>query len=135
MVVIGSPGDDGKGRDSGAAYIFNVSLDSLNREPPTDTGGLVIAGSASIVGVNITHPNGNVYNQVLLTGQRATVSSDGTGITRISFLDINDDIVQVEFSGKVNVTVTLDADTFEAAAPLIGPRFSYQLLSERVTGC
>ena len=119
QVIMGRPSADDKGARSGAAYIFNVSPDSLNREPPRDTGGLVIAGSASIVGVNITHPNGNVYNQVLLTGQRATVSSDGTGITRISFLDINDDIVQVEFSGNVTVTVTLDADTFEAAAPPI----------------
>ena len=119
QVIIGRPSADYKGARSGAVYIFNVSPDSLNREPPRDTGGLVIAGSANIVGVNITHPNGNVYNQVLLTGQRATVSSDGTGITRISFLDINDDIVQVEFSGNVTVTVTLDADTFAAAAPPI----------------
>lgn len=93
VVVIGKPRDNEKGPRSGAAYIFSLSADSLNREPPTDTGGLVIAGSANIVGVNITHPNGNVYNRVLLTGPRASISSDGTGITRISFTDFDDDIV------------------------------------------
>ena len=119
VVVIGKPTDNDIGPRSGAAYIFSLSSDSLNRDPPTDTGGLVIAGSANIVGVNIPHPNGNVYNQVLLTGPRASISSDGTRITRISFLDFDDDIVQVEFSGKATVTVTFDTKTFVAAAPPI----------------
>ena len=119
VVVIGTSGDNDKGPRSGAAYIYGLSAESLNREPPTYTGGINIVGSANIVGVNIPHPNGSVYNQVLLTGRRAAVSSDGTRITRISFLDINDDIVQVEFSGKATVTVTLDAETFVAAAPPI----------------
>ena len=54
-VVIGHSEDIDKGPRSGAAYIFNLSADSLNRESPTDKGGLIIAGSANIVGVNITH--------------------------------------------------------------------------------
>ena len=103
----------------GAAYVFNLDSDSSSGESPTDTVGLVIEGSANTVGENITHLNGNVYTQVLLTGRSATLSQDGTEIIRISFLDINDDIVQVEFSGKATVTVTLDAETFVAAAPPI----------------
>jgi hypothetical protein len=74
-------------------------------------------GSGDVVGENITHANGNIYNQVLLTGQSVMLSTDGSEITRVSFLDLNDDIVQVEFSGSAMVTVTLDSDTFEAAAP------------------
>ena len=117
QAVIVRPGDDGKGPSSGAAYVFNLDSDSSRGESPTDTVGLVIEGSANTVGENITHSNGNVYTQVLLTGRSATLSQDGTEIIRISFLDINDDIVQVEFSGKATVTVTLDAETFVAAAP------------------
>ncbi len=78
---------------------------------------LVVEGSGETVGENITHANGNVYNQVLLTGQNVTLQSEGTEITRVSFLDVNDDIVQVEFSGNAVVTVSLDPETYEAAAP------------------
>ncbi len=117
QAVIVRPGDDGKGPSSGAAYVFNLDSDSSSGESPTDTVGLFIEGSANTVGENITHLNGNVYTQVLLTGRSATLSHDGTEIIRISFLDINDDIVQVEFSGKATVTVTLDAEMFVAAAP------------------
>ena len=34
VVVIGTSGDIDKGSCSGAAYIFRLSADSLNREPP-----------------------------------------------------------------------------------------------------
>ena len=78
---------------------------------------LVVSGSGDVVGENITHPNGNVYNQVLLTGESVTLRTDGTEITRVSFLDTNEDIVQVEFSGNAEVTVTLDSNTFVDAAP------------------
>ena len=77
---------------------------------------LVVEGSGETVGENITHANGNVYNQVLLTGQSVRLQSDEEEITRVSFLDLNDDIVQVEFSGNAVVTISLDPDTFEAAA-------------------
>ena len=54
-------------------------------------------------------PNGNVYNQVLLTGQFAMLRAKGDEITRVAFLDENDDIVQVEFSGNAVVMITLDS--------------------------
>ena len=107
-VVIGAPLDDDNNTDSGSVYLFSLSSVSVD---------LVLDGSGDMVGENITHPNGNIYNQVLLTGQSVTLSTDGNEITRVSFLDLNDDIVQVEFSGNASVTVTLDPDTFEAAAP------------------
>src|SRR4051812_34221171 len=70
-----------------------------------------VSGAAVEVASSIRHPNGNIYDQVLLTGPSATVTngwSDPTAaargtspdkITRIAFVDLNGDIVQVEFSG------------------------------------
>ncbi len=107
-VVVGAPLDDDNDTDSGSVYVFNLST------VPAD---LVQEGSGDVVGENITHANGNIYNQVLLTGQSVTLSTDGSEITRVSFIDLNDDIVQVEFSGNATVTVTLDPDTIEVAAP------------------
>lgn len=77
----------------------------------------IVSGSATLVQDGAQHPNGNVYDQVLLTGQTATLQADGQKILRCSFLDTNGDIVQVEFSGPGQVTITLDAATFVAAGP------------------
>jgi hypothetical protein len=68
-----------------------------------------IVGDAEEVGSDIHHPNGNVYDQLLLTGKAATFSADAGQVTRCSYLDLNDDIVQVEFSGRGNLTINLDA--------------------------
>lgn len=73
-----------------------------------------ITGSGTEVGSNIVHPNGNVYDQVLMTGSSVTVTSDAGQVTRISYLDLSGDIVQAEFSGKGTLTVSLDQ--FGAAA-------------------
>ena len=68
---------------------------------------------------NLVHPNGNIYDQVLMTGRSITFRADTGQITRISFIDINDDIVQLEFSGSGTFLVTLDDDTFsEPARPV-----------------
>lgn len=56
---------------------------------------------------SIRHPNGNLYSQVLLTGPSATVVALPGQVTRISFVDLQDDIVQLEFSGAGTMTVTL----------------------------
>lgn len=74
-----------------------------------------VAGAGTEVGANITHPNGNVYDQVLLTGSSASITADAGQVTRISFIDLNDDIVQVEFSGAGTLTLTLDNATGPAA--------------------
>jgi len=60
---------------------------------------------------DIRHPNGNVYDQVLLTGAACTVTADPGQVTRLSFIDLNDDIVQVEFSGPGSLTVRLGQAT------------------------
>jgi hypothetical protein len=76
-----------------------------------------VRGAGAEVGSNIVHPNGNVYDQVLLTGASATITADAGQVTRISFIDLNDDIVQVEFSGAGTLTLTLD-NASGPAAPL-----------------
>ncbi|HVU24983.1 MAG TPA: S8 family serine peptidase [Opitutus sp.] len=75
-------------------------------------------GNASVVGTGITHPNGNIYDQVLLTGASASITAAAGHATRISYLDLNDDIVQVEFSGHGTLTLSLD-DASGPAAPTL----------------
>ena len=61
---------------------------------------LVAEGSGEIAGENIHHPNGNIFDQILLTGESITVKAREGQITRVSFMDENEDIVQAEFSGS-----------------------------------
>ncbi len=68
-----------------------------------------VVGSASEVGSNIRHVNGNVYDQVLMLGAAATVKADPGQVTRISFIDLTDDIVQLEFSGSGSLSIVLDS--------------------------
>ncbi|MFO1448336.1 MAG: S8 family serine peptidase [Opitutaceae bacterium] len=60
------------------------------------------------VGSNIRHPNGNIYDQALLQGTAASVTADRGQVTRISFVDLTNDIVQVEFTGAGTLTVVLE---------------------------
>ncbi len=56
----------------------------------------------------ILHPNGNVYDQFLLAGSSGVFTAGPDKIARISFLDENESIVQVEVSGHGSVVVILD---------------------------
>ncbi|HYD84562.1 MAG TPA: hypothetical protein VEA63_10930, partial [Opitutus sp.] len=67
-----------------------------------------VLGDAMEFRSDVTHPNGNVYDQLLMTGRAATLRADAGQVTRCSFIDLNDDIVQVEFSGRGNLTLVLD---------------------------
>ena len=53
--------------------------------------------------------NGNTFDQVLLNGIAATVTADAAlkQVTRVSFVDLSDDIVQVEFSGPGTLSISL----------------------------
>ncbi len=76
-------------------------------------------GAAEVVATDIHHPNGNVYDQVLLTGPSATITADPGKVTRISYVDLTDDIVQVEFSGAGSLTLSLDPSSASGpAAPV-----------------
>jgi hypothetical protein len=79
------------------------------------TSTVKVSGAGTVVASSVVHPNGNVYDQVLLTGTSATVTADAGKVTRISFIDLTDDIVQVEFSGAGTLSVVLDAATGPAA--------------------
>ncbi len=83
-------------------------------------------GEAVEVASDLVHPNGNVYDQFLLTGLAATVTADPGQVTRLSFVDLNDDIVQVEFSGPGSLSLSLDA----ASGPAL-PRLYVQSVAYR----
>ena len=91
---------------------------------------LVLDGSGDIAGEDIQHANGNVFDQILLTGEFVQLQAKPGQITRVSFMDENEDIVQVEFSGNGTFTVTLDPATF--LPPSVPPRYNQQV--EYVTG-
>ncbi len=71
-----------------------------------------IAGSGEVVVHNALHPNGNVYDQVLLTGPSVTFWADEGQVVRAAYIDLNDDIVQVELAGKGELTIELDEETY-----------------------
>ncbi len=73
------------------------------------------AGSATIVGAGIHHPNDNIYDQVLLTGASASVKANPGQIVRISYVDLTNDIVQVELGGAGTLTVNLENSSGPAA--------------------
>ncbi len=68
----------------------------------------LVAGAASQVSSNVRHPNGNTYDHFLLQGSSAVVTAAQGNITQIVFIDPNDDIVRVDFSGPGALTVLLD---------------------------
>jgi uncharacterized delta-60 repeat protein len=70
-----------------------------------------VAGAASVVGSDIRHPNGNVFDQALIGGVAAAVTADPGKVTRVSYLDLDDDIVQIEFAGAGTLSLVLDAAT------------------------
>jgi hypothetical protein len=75
-----------------------------------------VAGAGSVVRTAIVHPNGNVYDQLVLTGASASITADAGKVTRISFIDLTDDIVQVEFSGAGTLSIVLDSSSGPALA-------------------
>ncbi len=91
---------------------------------------LVLEGTGDIAGENIQHSNGNIFDQVLLTGESIQLQARPNQITRVSFMDEDEDIVQVEFSGAGTFTVTLDPATFLPAA--LPPRYNQSV--DYVTG-
>jgi len=75
-----------------------------------------ISGTATLAASGIHHPNGNIYDQVLLTGTSASVKANPGQVVRVSYVDLNDDIVQVELGGAGVLTINLDNATGPAAA-------------------
>lgn len=80
-----------------------------------------VSGYGQELAANVRHPNGNTYDQVQLSGAAVAVTAEGADdpsqmqVTRVSFVDLDDDIVQVEFSGPGTLSLVLDA--MQPAAP------------------
>lgn len=95
------------------AGLYSVRVSDANGTSTSNPGILGVlafgklAGSASEVGFDIVHPNGNIYDQVLLQGSSASVTADAGQIVRTSYIDLSDDIVQVEFSGEGTLSIVL----------------------------
>ncbi len=66
------------------------------------------SGDLMLVRAEIQHSNGNIYDQYLLTGRQAQLRARPDRIARISYIDLNDDIVQVEFSGHGALTLVIE---------------------------
>lgn len=77
-----------------------------------------LAGATEEIGSNITHQNGRTFDQMLLQGTSASLRADAGQITRLSFIDLTDDIVQIEFSGAGTLTVTLEPGSTGPATPV-----------------
>jgi hypothetical protein len=78
-----------------------------------------IVGAGEEVGSNIfVASNNNTFDQILLNGSAAVfrADSDLNQITRLSFIDSSNDIVQVEFAGPGNVSIVLATATGPAKA-------------------
>lgn len=100
------------------------TLSPLTVVGPTSTAKVV--GTGMEVGPNIVAANGYTYDQVLLQGAATSVTADPGQIVRLSFVDLTDDIVQVEFSGAGTLTLTLANATGPApAANYNQPAVSY----------
>lgn len=74
-----------------------------------------VSGEATEVGPDIRHPNGRTMDQILLEGEAAMTTADFGETTRLSYIDLDDDIVQVEFTGAGTLAIRLDAATGPAA--------------------
>lgn len=68
-----------------------------------------VLGAAREYVADIVHAgSGNTYDQFLLTGSAASITADPGQVARISFVDLGDDIVQVEFAGPGTLTLSLE---------------------------
>ncbi|HWA88171.1 MAG TPA: immunoglobulin domain-containing protein, partial [Opitutus sp.] len=97
--------------DAGLYTLAATSSAGMTASAPAIVGVLTTSGAigdGSVLATSIPHPNGNRYDQVLLTGPAAAISAQGGRVTRTSFIDENDDIVQVEFAGAGTLSLVLD---------------------------
>lgn len=127
------------GRDLPGATSRTLTLATV-QESDTGIYGVVVSGSSTVasspvvlamvlpsylkkgdmateVGSNIVHPNGNTFDQILLQGAATAFRADydAQQITRLSFVDLDDDIVQVELSGPGTVSIVLEGSSGPAA--------------------
>jgi hypothetical protein len=129
------------GATSGTLALANVQPASTGIYTAQITsGGVTVPSRAAILGVSsavklvgsgrefadIFHAGtGFTYDQILLEGAAASVTADPGQILRMSFIDLNDDIVQVEFSGAGTLSLVLDGVTGPATPQKYNQATSY----------
>lgn len=74
-----------------------------------------VSGEATEIGPDIRHPNGRIMDQILLEGEAAMITAELGQTTRLSYIDLDDDIVQVEFTGAGTLAIRLDGASGPAA--------------------
>lgn len=103
-----------------AAATYTLQIVAQNGFGPSAAGTVTVQMSAAaqkVIGcgyefnADVHHANGNIYDQILLTGPLTTIRADADQIVRASYLDLNDDIVQVEYSGPGAVTISIASVT------------------------
>ncbi len=92
------------------AELINGAGSTLSR--PAIVGMIISTPTAGSIGTraewqNIVHPNGNVYDQFVMNGNAGSLTAAAGQISRVSFVDPQGDIVQVEMSGRGTLTVAL----------------------------
>lgn len=113
---------------------YELAVTARNGFGTSETGSVTVVVSNALPKVtgcgfeimaNVVHQNGNVYDQVLITGPLMTIRADAGQIVRASYLDLSDDIVQVEFAGAGSVTVALAGATPPAFPEKYNQSISY----------
>lgn len=74
---------------------------------------------------DIVHQNGNVYDQVLMEGLAASITADPGQIVRLSYIDEDDDIVQVEFSGAGTLSIVHELEPSRTPATKYNQDINY----------
>ncbi|MBK8477732.1 MAG: peptidylprolyl isomerase [Opitutaceae bacterium] len=102
---------------SAQAGLYDVEVTAganTTRSRPAVIGVVPAAGTQTAGAIttraewqSIHHPNGNIYDQFLLTGASGTITTTGGKIARVSLLDEQNNIVQFEMSGPGSLTVVL----------------------------
>ena len=123
---------------TGATYtLANTQPANLGLYTVVVTSGTTSTTSSAILGLttssklvgsgqefpDIFHPGtGFTYDQILLGSAAASMKADSElgQILRVSFIDLNDDIVQVEFSGAGTLSLVLDA----ASGPALPTKYN-----------
>lgn len=104
------------------AGLYGAFITNSASSTTTDPAIVGLATTTKIVGAgtevltDVFVPSvGNTFDQVLLGDAAVTVTADPGQITRLSFVDLTDDIVQVEFSGAGTLSLVLEVPTGPAA--------------------
>lgn len=78
-----------------------------------------LEGAGTLVATDVHHQNGNIYDQVLPDGHAVSLTAQPGKIVRASYIDLSDDIVQVEFSGAGTLTLSLPQAWAAPAPPVL----------------